>query len=346
MSFDVRSWLVWGGAAFLVALLARNPFVVIELGILVLTVRYACVPPERLVGIGWMLKLAPVMLAIGVVFNVLTVRAGNQVMVALPASWPLIGGDVTWNALAYGVVGAMALFVLLLVGTTLGALTRWIDLTRILPQRVASLAVAGSVAWVFLPELARAFGDIRETMTLRGMPIRGPRTALPLIVPLLAQGLERAMTTAEVLETRGLGGQPQADGRRSAMSADLVLIGGLVALLAACYDVFTGGRIAWPILLAVAVLALGVGLVRRPGATRHRTRYRDARWQARDTITCAGAILVVALFLWRWTVNREALVFDPYPDLLWPTVDLATMLALPLLAVPAFVAAFSPLNDR
>jgi len=346
-TFDVRAWMVWGTSAFLIALLARNPFVLVELGIVALTVRFACVPPERLAGIGWILRVAPLMLAIGVVFNVLTVRSGDRVLATLPDSWPVIGGDLTWNAFAYGVVSALALFVLLLVGTTLGALMRWIDLTRILPQRVAPLAVAGSVAWVFLPELSRSFTDIRETMALRGIPLRGPRSFLPLVVPLLAQGLERAMTTAEVLEARGFGGRPvRAGSRRAGGMADLALIAGLVALAAGSYDLVSGGRIAWPILFAGGAAALGTGLLRRPVADAPRTRYRLARWRWMDTATCAGSVAVAAIFLWRWIAQPAGLGFDPYPHLEWPPVDLPMMLVMPLLALPAAIVAFGPGDDR
>ncbi|MGN6484783.1 MAG: energy-coupling factor transporter transmembrane component T [Thermomicrobiales bacterium] len=345
--FDVRAWMVWGASAFLIALLARNPFVLLELGIVALTVRFACVPPERLVGIGWMLRIAPLMLAIGVVFNVLTVRSGDRVLATLPESWPVIGGELTWNAFAYGVVSALALFVLLLVGTTLGALMRWIDLTRSLPQRIAPLAVAGSVAWVFLPELSRSFTDIRESMVLRGIPLRGPRSFLPLVLPLLAQGLERAMTTAEVLETRGFGGRPIPDGgRRAGGTADLALIVGLVGMAAGGYDLVSGGRIAWPFLMAGGTAALVAGLLRRPVADAPRTRYRMARWRWADTAICAGSMVVAGVFLWRWIAQPGGLGFDPYPRLEWPTVDLVMMLVLPLLALPAAIVAYGPGDDR
>jgi len=341
-TFDVRAWMAWGGSAFLIALLARNPFVLVELGMVALIVRASCVPPERLRGIGWMLRVAPLMLAIGVAFNVLTVRSGDRILASLPAGWPIVGGDLTWNALAYGVVSALALFVLLLIGTTLGALLRWIDLTRMLPQRIAPLAVAGSVAWVFLPELARAFTDIRETMQVRGMPLRRPASFLPLVVPLLAQGLERAMTTAEVLEARGFGGVSGARHPQRTGGADAALAGGLVALAAATYDLFTGGRIAWPVLAAAGVAGLTFGLVRRPAAGVPRTRYRVAGWLGRDTAVCLASAVAAGVFVWRWMTQRDLLAFDPYPRLVWPAVDLVVMLALPLLALPAVIVAYGP----
>jgi len=343
---DVRAWLVWGGSAFLIALMARNPLVLLELGMVVVIVRGACVPPDRLSGVGWLLRLAPVMLAIGVLFNLLTVRAGDQVLASLPSDWPVLGGNLTWNALAFGVVSALALFVLILIGTTLGALIRWTELARVLPQRVAPLAVAGSVAWVFLPELTRSFTDIRESMQVRGVAVRGPRTMVPLIVPLLAQGLERAMITAEALEVRGFGGAPVARTGRRAWVADVVLVGGMVLLAAGVYDLARGSTRAWPLMIGMGTIAVALGALRRPATSTPRTQYRVAHWDRRDTAVAVSAAAVAGVFVAQWTTGRVALGFDPYPTLAWPTVDFTMMLALPLLAVPAAIAAFASLPAR
>lgn len=357
LTFDVRATLVWGVSAMLVGLLVRNPFILIEMLLIVLTVRACCVEPDRLRGIGWMVRVAPILLLIGVVFNLLTVRSGDRVLLTLPVNWPLIGGEVTWNALAYGVVSALGLFVLLLTGTTAAAMLHWIDLTRVLPQRLATLAVSGSVAWVYLPELARSFTDIRESMQLRGMPLRGPRTLLPLIVPLLGQGLERALITAEVLETRGFGGaiehrdsgkrtMPRLQARPSGGLANLLLVIGLV-LLAGGAAVLVSGRAATGFALAVAgIVALTLGIAKRPTIHRRRTQYRVRPWTWMDTVVTVSALGACIVMLWRWATNSAALGFSPYPRLSWPPVDLVLMLVVPLLFMPAALAAFGPGGER
>ena len=76
---------------------------------------------------------------------------------------------------------------------------------RLLPERMAALAVAGSVAWSYLPRTTAALTEIREAQMARGYRPRGIRDAAPLVVPLLAGGLERAMITAEALEARAFG---------------------------------------------------------------------------------------------------------------------------------------------
>lgn len=351
LTFDVRSVLAWGGCAMLIGLLVRNPFVLIEMVLIVMTVRATCVEPDRLRGIGWMIRVAPLLLAIGVIFNLLTVRSGDRVILTLPEHWPLIGGAMTLNALAYGVVSALGLFVLLLTGTTVAAMLRWIDLTRMLPQRFASLAVSGSVAWVYLPELTRSFTDIRESLELRGMPPRGPRTLLPLIVPLLGQGLERAMTTAEVLEARGFGGARSGSRlSRSWMAgiADLALIGGLVILMVAAYIVVTGGGVTGLVLVVVGIAMMLLGIAKRPtpSRARQRTRYRIRPWRWTDSLVMVSSFSVCAAFVWRWSTNGAALGFNPYPIFSWPPVDLVLMAILPLLLVPAALVAFGLEGDR
>src|SRR5690606_12556321 len=109
--------------------------------------------------------------AIGVIFNALTVRSGNQVAFKLP----VLDWSITWNAIAYGVVSGVAMVTLVLVGITTAAGLNWIALTRVLPPRLAPLAVSGSVAWSFLPSASQAFTDIREAQAARGHQIRSGR---------------------------------------------------------------------------------------------------------------------------------------------------------------------------
>ena len=59
---------------------------------------------------------------------------------------------------------------------------------RLLPERMAALAVAGSVAWSYLPRTTAALVEIREAQMARGYRPRGIRDAAPLVIPLLAGG--------------------------------------------------------------------------------------------------------------------------------------------------------------
>ena len=136
---DSRTWLMWAFAAMLPLLLGRNPWLTMEILIIVLVVRGTWLDRHAAQGNAWFLRIALVMAAIGVVFNVLTVHAGDLVFASLPDAWPVIGGDLTWNAVAYGLVSGLTLFGLVLTGITVAALIRWVDLFHLLPPRLAPI---------------------------------------------------------------------------------------------------------------------------------------------------------------------------------------------------------------
>lgn len=340
---DVRVWLCWGVAATVPPLILRNPFILLEMFVIVLTVRLSCVPPlpDRLRGWQWFVRLATFLVGIGVVFNVLTVHAGDRVLLAMPHFWPIIGGDLTLNALAYGVMSAFAVIILLLVGTTVFALLQWSEVLRIVPARLSPIAVAGSVAWAFLPQLGVAMREIREANLARGRHIHGARQLLSLLIPLLAGSLEQALTTAEALEARGFGvalatknGGP-GNAANGVSRGHIALLIGLVSLLVAVYGIAVGMVTTglWAAGIGIGLLALGIRW--QPLHTMSRARYRMPHWTWRDSTTIAAAIVSLAGLIWRWIAIPEKLRFEVYPSLAWPAVDLAAMAAIAFLIAPA-----------
>ena len=119
-----------------------------------------------------LLGLALVFGVVSVLFNLLC-PVGDRVIGTLPESWPVIGGVLTLNALIYGLLSAMAIFSLVAVSATLGATLDWSATMRLLPERMAALAVAGSVAWSYLPRTTAALVEIREAQMARGYRPRG-----------------------------------------------------------------------------------------------------------------------------------------------------------------------------
>jgi len=337
---DSRAWLVWAGAAMLPALVGRNPVVLLELLAIVVIVHIVWRSAGSFARVRWFVRIAATFTLVGVLFNVLTVHAGTSVFARLPERWPVIGGPLTLNALAYGVTSGIALFTLVLIGTTAGSLLNWLDLFHALPHRLAPIAVAGSVAWTFLPQTAVAFGQIRESQEMRGHRIRGVRTVLPLIVPLLAGALERALATAEALEARGFGASvPRPATRRQASGLPVATptVIAMVLLLTGAAGVFSGR--AGPGAGAIALGATLFGFVLRraePHAVR-RTRYRRSRWTWKETaITTAAVASAIPPLLAIW-LAPEALRFEPYPELEIPKVNVPLMLGTALLLTPALV---------
>ena len=331
---DSRVWLLWGGAAIIPLLVARNPFVVLVVLISVLAVRTVWASRSRQ-GWQWVVRIAAVFMAVGTVFNALTVHAGDQVLFMFPASLPLIGGRITVNAIAYGVVSGLAILTLVLAGTTVAAGLVWADLMRSMPQRVAPIAVAGSVAWSFLPGASQAFQEIRESQAARGHHIRGLRDLPPLVVPLLGGGLERAMTMSEALESRGFGHSGAAPAPPPLFRWMLVGATGSGLLMAYAFAVGQMQTGIVGVMLAAGCVFLATRM--HPSHGRRTTRYRALTWRHADRVVAVCSLLALVSFLFRYGSAPQAAVFNPYPTLSWPVTDVWMLLGLALLTAPALI---------
>lgn len=332
---DSRTWTVWGGCCMVPLLIGRHPVMILELLLIVVVVRLVCIPPAS-VRWGWIIRVAAVFAALGVVFNALTVRSGNQIAFHLPIlDWP-----ITWNSVAYGIVSGMAMVCLVLIGTTTAAGLDWIALTRVLPARFATLAVSGSVAWSFLPSASQAFAEIREAQSARGHQLRSGRDVLPIVIPLLDGSLGRALTMSEAMEARGFGAskQTQAEtpfrrGRTSLFGVCLIV--GLL-LLAYAISLDTHSLYMPALILTIAGL---VGFWQSPSDSRSTTRYREHRLHTPDAVVIGASVIALLAFLMLASADARAIAFNPYPILELPAIDYRLLLALAPLIAPALYPA-------
>jgi len=338
---DPRAWLLWATAAGLPPLVGRNPFVLLAVLLAVLGVRAAWQPAATgLAAWGGIVRLAVIFSIVGVLFNVLTVRAGDIAFARIPERVPLFGGPLTVNALVFGLQGAAAALALVLVGTTVGAVVDWPALLRLLPERLTTVAVAGSVAWTFVPQTAAAWREIREAQLARGHRPRGAHGLLPLLVPLLAGGLDRALTLAEALEARAFGaplGPASAPRPWQGIAAALGLTAGVVG----AYLLAAGRPAAALATLALAAVSLFLA-ARSPhpagAATPRRTRYREPTWGRAEGIIAGAAGVALLVQVAALALDPAAFRYEPYPSLAPPPVGLPLLAGLGLLLAPVLVA--------
>ncbi len=339
---DSRAWLCWGLATMTPLLLGRNPWVLLLVLVIVCVVRTVWQPAMAHQGMGWFIRIAAMFVVVGVMFNVLTVHSGDRVIAELPGTWPVIGGILTWNVLVYGILGGIALFTLVLTGITISTLMSWTDLFHVMPRRLASIAVTGSVAWAFLPQTAVAWRQIREAQTMRGHQFRGVRDFIPIVVPLLAGGLDRSLMMAEALESRGFGASAssaptfsRSHGRGLVFSIGVIVGLGGLAVAVYCLAV---GMATWAVAAGLAGCLSLAALVRSsPSPVPVRTRYRGLVWTNADSLVTATSV-VVACFVVIWNgVRPTSLAYAPYPALTVPPADPPLLLILALLIAPAVV---------
>jgi energy-coupling factor transport system permease protein len=184
------------------------------------------------------------------------------------------------------------------------------DLLRLTPRALHHLGIVVLIALTYVPETMAQCQRIREAQAIRGYEPKGWQGWRPLLIPLLINGLERAMEVAEAMVARGYGATDDAP---QSVWRQLVMVGGLAAAFLGWLLVFSARSWGW-FLLGLGVLSLG-WLVWYNGQQVRFTQYQAHNWHRRDTII-VGLILFpfAALFL----IGLDSLFYNPLPRLTWP----------------------------
>lgn len=216
--------------------------------------------------------------------------------VALPdwAAGVQMLGPVTLEGLGVAAGAGLRLAVLV---ACFGAANCLADPRRALRSLPAALHQVGSavvIAVSVAPQLVAAVTQVRHAQRLRGDAVRGVRLLPRLVVPVLADALDRSLALAASMDSRGYARTAGRPGRWTGV----LLLGALVALGTGAYGLLDATAPAWlggpmvaggALAAAVAVLLAGRGV--------RRTRYRADRWGVPEWVVVAagvGAAVVVA----------------------------------------------------
>ena len=334
------AWLIWLAGGLVALSATRNPFylalTLCGIGAVLRVVRRRT--PDALTVPVSPLRFAALVVTLSALFNAATVHFGDHVLLRLPSALPLFGGPVTLEALVFGALNGVVLSGIYTAFLVLNYAVAVRALVGLIPRAFHPVAVVVSIALTFVPTTLRQFQAIREAQAIRGHHVRGLRDWLPLFLPLLVGGLERALQLAEAMTARGF-----ASAERQAIpaAARLGLAGGLALLLAGWLL-----QLAWrQAILGPALMALGAGSVVavlwQLGRRVPRTTYRRHAWGAPDTIGALGGLVAAAACAVAWPgLDRASIFYYPYPTLRLPGFDLIIGLALGGLLLPAALAAW------
>lgn len=358
--FHVAAWLAWLASGMLSALLTRNPLylgIIIVAAILVhravsrgdvaVTPRTAtatCSTDPNRRGLGLFLRFIFGFLVITTVFKGFSLHTGRTVLFRLPEEWPLFGGPVTAEGLAYATLDALALLTVLGVVMAFTEGADYYAMLRSVPAFMHQVGLITSIAITFLPQTITRFAEIREAQALRGHRVRRVGDLIPLIIPLLAGGMERSMNLAEAMEARGFSRNTPGTRRLPPIVVQSGLAVGLALSLAG--GAFLAFLADAPI-VGWSTILLGVGLIaltlRSVSARSKRTRYRRSVWRDRDTVLLVPSLGILGILLLYRVVVPGALVYDPLSRLRLyvPPFDPVLALTFLALAVPALI-----LRDR
>ncbi len=338
---------LWLLAALTPSLLTKNPFYLLLI-IIAVSLNYFNMGRKSPTAQGWagFLRLGMTLVAFNIIFNLLSVRAGATTLFTLPAwRWQTatemgamtvvqIGGKVSLESLIYGLSNGLSLLAILLTFATFNILIDHYRLLRTIPRFLYQSAMVMSIAITFIPQMMLAQQEIREAQAIRGHRFRRIRDLLPLFVILLAEGLERSITLAEAMESRGFGLPPHHPVQKNSYL--------LKSFIAMSLLILSGGVFAWSyfphsfsghVTMLIGALMLVITLW-RVGHNVKRSRYHRTLWHRRDTLVTVASLITFVIYLTTWLTNRMALIFYPYPRLTWPPFSLFLAIALLLLLSP------------
>lgn len=338
--FHTLSWIAWLAAAAVPAFTLRNPlYLVLVLGTAWLV--YIALGRTSPIGRSWgtFARIGFFFLALTVPFNALSNHTGQIVLFRLPVNWPIIGGPITLEATIAGAVNGLGLFTILAVFAAFNAVVDHYQLLRATPPFLFPAGVVVSIAITFVPQMVLSAREIRQAQRIRGHRFRGLRDLLPLVMPLLANALERAIQLAETMEARGFGSITAPISRRQAIATQLITLLSLLSLLAGLSMLaYLPEHSLWGRVLAIAGTGGLLGVFGLQSRQVHRTRYRRSPWHRQDTaIVLSCAVVIAALIAARLTAPT-GLVYNPFPPgSLLPPFNPLLGAALLLLALPALL---------
>ncbi|MFN2219663.1 MAG: energy-coupling factor transporter transmembrane component T [Anaerolineae bacterium] len=339
--FHTLTWVLWLVAAVVPAFIMRNPlYLALLLGATWLL--YTTLGRTTPMGSSWgsFVKLGVFLFALAIPFNALSIHIGQIVLFHLPESWPIIGGPITLEAVIAGAVSGLALLTILVVFAAFNAVVDHYQLLRATPSFLFQAGVVISIAITFVPQMVISAREIRQAQRIRGHRFRGLRDLLPLVIPLLANSLERSIQLAETMEARGFGSAVSLPSRRRALLSQLGLLAALVGVLVglSLLAFYPQARVwAW-LLVAIGVIGM-LAFFAFHGRQVKRTRYRRQSWHAPDTVVAVASAISLAIVIVVRLTAPDTFFYSPYPpNSLLPAFDPLVGVALLLLVMPVLVA--------
>lgn len=251
------AWFAWVFGAGAVAIATTNPFYLAPLFVAAWTVhsrKGVAGPAAR-------------SFRTFVLFAAVAVAARTLLVVFSP--------PLSWSGVAYAGLEGLRLGTLLVLFGTFNSVTDPFRVLRLAPRRWHEPALAAALALSIAPRTMEAAAKVRESQRLRGIEVKSWRTLPALAVPVLATGMEDAVTLAESMDARGHG-----SGRRTRYRPDVF-----------------GRAAAVTTALGVAAAATVVAVALRGGGALSVSTY-PLQWPGAEALPLAAALsFVVPAFL-------------------------------------------------
>ncbi|MHB1355368.1 MAG: energy-coupling factor transporter transmembrane component T [Anaerolineae bacterium] len=335
------TWQVWVLGAAVCALLTRNPLYLAILGLSAwLTLLGAGQQTGQLRGWLGLVHLGALIWVITIPFNALMMHEGNIVLLRLPNNWPLVGGKITLEAVAYGASSGLAVWTLILLFAAFNTVIDASELIRLTPSVFYQASIITSIGLTFIPQMISSAQEIREAQRVRGHRFRSWRDLIPLVMPLLTTSLERAMMLAESMEARGFGGETTGLDSRRRLQLSLLILLGLALLFVGLIVGLWWRQGAWWVaaLVILGILCLGYAFISLAQHNK-RSHYKRQRWQLTDTCIGSASFVATAIIVLTRLTNNLSLTYYPFPPgSMLPSFNPWLGIALALFSIPGLIS--------
>jgi energy-coupling factor transport system permease protein len=332
MKIHTYAWLAWLTAGLVVVSTTRNPFYLVLL-VIILFINQSVLKQSNLHLPVSTLKISISILLLSSLLNAFISHFGDTVLVTIPGKIPMLSGPITLEAIVYGLINGLVLIAMFTFFTILNSAVPVQNLVRLIPRAFHPIAVVTTIALTFIPATQQQFLTIREAHAMRGQRLQKLRDWLPLFIPLLIGGLERAMQIAEAMTARGYTvqrPQKQYPWHKIILPTSLILIIGGWLFMMSVPSSWTGWLI---ILMGVTLLA---ALFFLSGRRTPKTYFFRETWNSNSYLLLLISILVILLIVLP-IPGQSTLSYNPYPILQLPLISIPQINAILLLIFPAFL---------
>lgn len=296
---------------------------------------------------GAFLRVGLVVIALRTVFHVLLgAGTGTTVLFTLPSvaspGWAegiRFGGPVTAEGLTAALYDGFRLAVLLACVGAANSLANPKRLLRSLPAALYEVSVVVVVGLTLAPQMVASTRQVRRARKLRGDAGKGWRAVRSVLMPVLTDSLDRSVTLAAAMDSRGYGRRSGMSTGSRRLTATFVLVG----LMGICVGVYGLLDVGSPSVLGLPALVLGVVAsgagIYLSSSRVARSRYRPDRWGRREAAIVFGGVSAVAGMAIAGAAGAEGLVPSvvplEFPRLPWlPAAGIVVGL-LPVWVAPA-----------
>ncbi|MEY3734476.1 MAG: hypothetical protein RL347_1835 [Actinomycetota bacterium] len=348
------AWWLWAAGLAVAASRTTNPLLlllIVAVAAYVVAARRTPSPWARSFSV--FLKLGLVIIAIRVVFQaIVAAPIGTTVVFTLPAltlpevfAGVRLGGPVTLESLVAALYDGMRLATILICVGAANSLASPARLLKAVPAALYEFGLSVVIAVTFAPQLVADLDRIRTARRLRGRTVGGVRGTAAVALPVLEGALERSVTLAAAMDSRGYG-------RQATRSATLrrvtgaSLIAALVLVIIGTYALLDASA---PPAMGVPMLVLGLGLsilgFALAGRRSVRTRYRPDPWGLAEWGVTACAVITGTTLAWL-SITGVAGLIAPVDPIAWPAVPALAVAGILISVLPAFIAPPAPGRAR